>query len=291
MPGWKCFPWLFSFCYSPFFPQPTDEVSGQLYAWAISWTEFNLENSSSKQNTTYWQDWIYTRDFSWRSRFDQESSLHIPGRARARSRSTAWFTMFSKPGRPVRWRRAGRAAPAAPAPLRAPWSRRSPGGPGAAEPRRSAGRSPPGPSGGAPQPPLPRSPSGAPPARHVTLFTPAAARRTRARPHSFELRNTGPGGPPRAPAPVPPRGSPAPTGTPNAPVPHSRCSRSGHGALALTDRGGQPFPGENKGGTPPLFRLFSRFERAQRAPAHPASFNPAVRQGGGSAGPVREGAQ
>lgn len=199
--------------------------------------------------------------------------------------------MFSEPGRPVRRRRAGRAPPP-PRPRRRPMEPALEGssvpalegGSGLAEPRASPRPSP-------PRAPLTNTPRGLPPARHVTLFTPAATRRRRARPHSFELRNTGPGGPPRAPAAAPPAGRTRTLGHPKRSPCRTAAAPAGGTAPSPRHRGGQPLPGENKGGTPRLFRLFSWFEGAPRGPAHPVSFNPAVREAGGSARPVREGAQ
>lgn len=159
--------------------------------------------------------------------------------------------MFSKLGRPVGCRTAGRAAP----PPRPHTGSVFQGGSGAAELRDPREEPPQSPHH---QPPPQRPPA----ARHVTLFTRAAARRTRARPHSFELRNTGPGGPPRGPAAAPPAGLNPHARTPQTlPVPHGRYSRSGHSTLSLTHRGRQPVPGENKaarkgGDSPPIPLVF-----------------------------------
>lgn len=185
----------------------------------------------------------------------------------------------------------GSRSPAAPAPPLAHGAgsgRRLGAGSGR---RLRAGRAPGQPRAEPPAGSPHKQPTGPPPTRHVTLFTPAAARRRRARPHSFELRNTGPGGPPRAPAAAPPAGRTRTLGHPKRSPCRTAAAPAGGTAPSPRHRGGQPLPGENKGGTPRLFRLFSWFEGAPRGPAHPVSFNPAVREAGGSARPVREGAQ
>lgn len=151
------------------------------------------------------------------------TSPAVPERAAEAHCDSPCFRSLVRTGRPVGCRGAGGTVLG--------------GGSGPAGLGRSPGRSPRGAL--TDPPPLPARPRG-PPARHVTLFTPAAARRTRARPHSFELRNTGPGGPPRAPAAVPP----APTGTPNTPrparplLPHrARRPRSDRPGRAAAPRG------------------------------------------------------